>query len=101
MYTPPGGRLALNAAALLKGSDSNRFLSDPMLRTLLERDGVVGLVPYNNFLLWGWRPGDGRPLVTLSTWLTRSITSASWLETPAMPAWAATSTAVSACSLPR
>jgi membrane dipeptidase len=54
-----------NAAALLKDSDSNRFLTDLVLGSLLERDGVVGLVPFNSFLVWGWREQDGRPLVTL------------------------------------
>lgn len=54
-----------NALALLKGGDSNRFLSDRALRGLIERDGIVGVVPYNCFLAWGWTPGDGRQAVTL------------------------------------
>jgi membrane dipeptidase len=54
-----------NAAALLEGSDSNRFLSDRLLRGLLERDGIVGVVPFNRFLVWGWTPADGRQAVRL------------------------------------
>jgi membrane dipeptidase len=49
-----------NAAALLKGSVSNRFLSDRVITGLVERDGVIGVVPYNRFLVNGWQPGDGR-----------------------------------------
>lgn len=63
----PGPILAshANAAALLKGIDSNRFLSDRVITGLLERDAVIGVVPYNRFLLPGWEERDGRYLVTL------------------------------------
>jgi membrane dipeptidase len=54
-----------NAHALLKGLESNRHLSDQVIQRLLERDGVIGVVPYNRFLLPGWTPADGRHLVTL------------------------------------
>ena len=54
-----------NAAALLKATDSNRFLTDPVLHSLLERGGIAGVVPFNKFLVWGWRPEDGRQAVTL------------------------------------
>jgi membrane dipeptidase len=54
-----------NAAALLKDYDGNRFLSDRLVQALLERDGIVGLVPYNRFLVWGWTEQDGRHAVTL------------------------------------
>ena len=63
----PGAIIAShsNAFALLNSVDSNRFLSDRALRGLIERDGIVGIVPYNCFLAWGWTPGDGRQAVTL------------------------------------
>lgn len=63
----PGQILAShsNALALLKGSDSNRHLSDRLIEGLLERDGVIGVVMYNNFLRAGWTRGDPRELVTL------------------------------------
>jgi len=55
-----------NARALLDGSPiPDRHLSDAMIRRLVERDGVIGVVPYNRFLKGGWLPEDGRPLVTL------------------------------------
>ena len=54
-----------NAARLLKDVQSNRFLSDPVIYRLLERDGIIGAVPYNRFLLWGWTPSHGRGMVTL------------------------------------
>jgi membrane dipeptidase len=63
----PGSIVAThaNAATLLKGVQSNRFLSDRLIRGLLERDGIVGIVPYNRFLIWGWSAPDGRELVSL------------------------------------
>ena len=64
----PGTILAShsNVRALLDGSPiPDRHLSDVMIRCLVERDGVVGIVPYNRFLKGGWMPGDGRAVVTL------------------------------------
>ena len=49
-----------NAAALLRGVESNRHLSDRMIRGIVERDGVIGVVPFNNFLLAGWKKGQSR-----------------------------------------
>ena len=43
-----------NAAALLRGVESNRHLSDRVIRGIVERGGVIGVVPFNNFLLAGW-----------------------------------------------
>jgi membrane dipeptidase len=42
-----------------------RQLSDPMIRALAERDGVMGIVPYNRFLKPGWSPSDGKEAATL------------------------------------
>ncbi len=36
-----------------------------MIRSIFERDGVIGVVPANNFLLPGWKQGSGRQSVTL------------------------------------
>ena len=55
-----------NAAALLPGVDSNRFLSDRLIQGLIDRDGIIGIIPYNRFLKWGWSPNDGRQAVNLS-----------------------------------
>lgn len=49
-----------NAQALLKGYEGNRHLPDRVLRGVLERDGMVGVVPFNAFLKGGWRKGDRR-----------------------------------------
>jgi membrane dipeptidase len=54
-----------NALALLRGSDSNRHLTDRVIRGLLERDGMVGIVPFNAFLKAGWKRGDPRHGISL------------------------------------
>jgi membrane dipeptidase len=54
-----------NARALLKGDDSNRHLNDRVILGLLERDGVIGIVPYNGFLQPGWIQGNSRENLTL------------------------------------
>ncbi len=54
-----------NAVALLKGIESNRFLSDRLIRGLIERDGIIGVVPFNRFLVSGWTANDGREAVNL------------------------------------
>ena len=54
-----------NSATLLEGHDSNRFLSDRVIHGLIERQAVIGIVPFNSFLLPGWQERDGRHLVTL------------------------------------
>jgi len=54
-----------NAISLLKGLDSNRHLSDHVIRLLVERDGVIGIVPVNTFLKAGWGHGSRRDEITL------------------------------------
>lgn len=49
-----------NASALLRGDESNRHLTDDVIRGIIERDGVIGIVPFNAFLKAGWRMGDPR-----------------------------------------
>jgi len=69
----PGSIVAshANALALLKGSESNRHLSDRVLRGLIDRDGIIGLVPFNRFLVAGWSPADGREIVPLDLLVTQ------------------------------
>jgi len=55
-----------NALSLLKGSESNRHLSDRVIHGIIERDGVIGVVPLNKFLKVGWQKGDPRELVSLN-----------------------------------
>ena len=52
-----------NCRALLGSTHADRFLSDDMLRALIERDGVIGLAMYNKMLVRGW--GGRKATVTL------------------------------------
>ena len=54
-----------NAKALLAGIDSNRHLSDLVIQRIIERNGVIGVVPFNVFLKAGWKYGDAQEEVTL------------------------------------
>lgn len=65
--TYPGRIIAThaNAKALLKDTQSNRFLSDRVIQGMLERQAIIGVVPFNPFLLNNWRPSDGRQVVEL------------------------------------
>jgi membrane dipeptidase len=55
-----------NPLGMLRNSSSNRFLTDEILDRLFERDGVVGIVPYNRFLEREWRRGDSLPLARVA-----------------------------------
>lgn len=63
----PGAIIAshANAKSLLKDTESNRFLSDDVIHGLIERNGIIGIIPYNLFLDPTWRPSDGRQAITL------------------------------------
>ena len=39
-----------NPLGMMKGSDSNRFLSDRVIEGIIEREGIIGVVIYNVFL---------------------------------------------------
>jgi membrane dipeptidase len=43
-----------NCLALMPNSNSNRHFSDRILEGIIERDGVVGVVPFNTYLKPGW-----------------------------------------------
>lgn len=47
-----------NAMALLKGIDSNRHLSNRVIQGLIDREGIIGVVPVNPFLKPGWSRRD-------------------------------------------
>jgi membrane dipeptidase len=55
-----------NVKALHPGTESNRFLSDRVIQGIIEREGIIGVVPFNRFLVKDWRPADGRLKVSLS-----------------------------------
>ena len=42
-------------------ADTDRHLSDDMIRALVQRDGVIGIVPFNAFLLPDWQRSRGDP----------------------------------------
>ena len=54
-----------NSLALLKDCNSNRFLSDEVIAKLVERGGVIGMVPLNKFLDWSVQKGDPREKVSI------------------------------------
>jgi membrane dipeptidase len=59
-YTGPLLASHSNAAALLRGDLTNRHLSDRVIHGIIERDGVIGIVPFIAFLKAGWKRGDRR-----------------------------------------
>ena len=54
-----------NAAKLVKGYNSNRLLSDEVIRKLLARNGVIGISPFNIFLNAAWLEDGGKPAISL------------------------------------
>ncbi len=57
-----------NARAMIKGEQgrwSERHLTDDVLRRLIERGGITGLVPFNKFLVGDWDLSKGKNAVTL------------------------------------
>jgi membrane dipeptidase len=49
-----------NCLSLMPNTDSNRHFSDRILEGIIERDGVVGVVPYNPYLKVGWTVGKNK-----------------------------------------
>jgi len=66
LYAGPVCASHANALALLKGSTSPRHLSDTVIRRLQERGGVIGVVPFNRFLIPDWTDSSPREEVPLS-----------------------------------
>ena len=58
-----------NCLSLLPNFPSNRQFSDRVIQGVIERDGVVGVVPFNGYLKVGWVASKSRrdevPLTTL------------------------------------
>ncbi len=54
-----------NAEALLPNSGTNRHISDRVIHGIIEREGVIGVIPFNAFLQVGWKETDGRKGITL------------------------------------
>lgn len=56
-----------NAKALIRDVRGDRHLSDLVIRRLIERDGVMGVLPFNRFLRVDWKNSDDRQQITLHT----------------------------------
>jgi len=55
-----------NASRLVRAYSGNRLLDDDLIRAMIERDVVIGTVPFNNFLQADWEQNGGRQAVSLS-----------------------------------
>jgi membrane dipeptidase len=49
-----------NPLKMIKNGTSNRFLTDEIIDGILEHDGVIGIVPFNRFLVQSWKNSDPR-----------------------------------------
>ncbi len=56
-----------NAAALIPEYSGNRHLPDAIIRSLIQRGGVIGVVPFCAFLDYRWKSGDPRETITLAS----------------------------------
>lgn len=54
-----------NASNLIKSYSGNRHLSDNTIHRLLDRECIIGIIPYNVFLDYDWHKGDLRSLISL------------------------------------
>lgn len=59
MYEGPIVATHANCAALMPNANTNRHLSDRIIEGIVERDGVVGIVPFNTYLKVGWMKDRG------------------------------------------
>lgn len=48
-----------NCAALMQNPNTNRHFTDRIIEGVIERDGVVGIVPFNTYLKVGWLRDKG------------------------------------------
>lgn len=68
LYAGPIVGTHINCLSLVPGFASNRLFSDRALRGIVERDGVIGVVPFNSYLKAGWTvKSSRREEVTLET----------------------------------
>src|SRR6202142_1854515 len=61
LYEGPIVATHANCLALLPNFPTNRHLSDRVIRGVIERGGIVGIVPLNSFLKSGWSRAHGSP----------------------------------------
>lgn len=55
-----------NASRPVRAYSGNRLLDDDLLRAMIEREVVIGAVPFNNFLQADWAQNGVRQAVSLS-----------------------------------
>jgi membrane dipeptidase len=67
LYEGPVIASHANAAVLLPGYDGNRLLPDEVIKGLIARDGIIGVVPFCAFLNSDWKRGAARTGITLET----------------------------------
>jgi membrane dipeptidase len=60
-----------NAEALITGIPINRHLKDETIHQLIEREGVMGIVPVNHFLNWHWRDQGGKMAIGLDKYVAQ------------------------------
>jgi len=60
-----------NAEALITGIPINRHLKDETIHQLIERQGVMGIMPVNHCLDWHWRDHGGRESVGLDKYIAQ------------------------------
>ena len=60
-----GGTIIASHSNPRRFCDTDRHLSDDMIRRLAERDGVMGVVLANHFLQGGWQVSDGKAAISL------------------------------------
>jgi membrane dipeptidase len=56
-----------NASVLIRSYTGNRHIPDDLIRAIVQRDGVIGVIPFCRFLDYEWRAGDPRQGITLET----------------------------------
>ena len=54
-----------NASVLVKGYAGNRLLSDELIKSMFDRDAVIGVVPSNSFLNKDWKEDGGKAATSL------------------------------------
>ncbi len=54
-----------NASTLIRSYQGNRHLSDELIQHLITRNGIMGIIPLNNFLNREWKEQGGRSSVSL------------------------------------
>ncbi len=60
LYEGPVIASHANALKQVKNGTMNRFLTDEIIEGILQRNGVIGIVPFNRFLIQGWKNKDSR-----------------------------------------